>query len=342
MKNYTEYITESIKSIEYVYDKFYSNLDKDVFDKILNADPTTVLKDNKIGIYVKWLIKIYQNKQLKLEDLYKATEYLSVFHRFKHKMVNKNILSYTSLPELFKAVEPYLEREEFVFENDTERKLAGQFKEVFRGDKYRIIIPLTLKASKYFGRETEWCTVNTNEFETYTEDQDANVISYKNLYILYTEDLDERYQFHFNDMQFMDVYDSPIENLDNFFNDNLDIKNFFGKQDWFRYIGFAPNDYIELFLSENGFGTDGIKMISSEYHDGFQISIEEIFAVYSDKIIFDDIRKYLRDKPTGRFGIDIISDDDDWEEMEFDDDEELFEQVNKSDVLYHFKIEFFR
>lgn len=309
MKNYTEYITESIKSIEYVYDKFYSNLDKDVFDKILNADPTTVLKDNKIGIYVKWLIKIYQNKQLKLEDLYKATEYLSVFHRFKHKMVNKNILSYTSLPELFKAVEPYLEREEFVFENDTERKLAGQFKEVFRGDKYRIIIPLTLKASKYFGRETEWCTVNTNEFETYTEDQDANVISYKNLYILYTEDLDERYQFHFNDMQFMDVYDSEI-NHEKFFQENPDINSFFSKQDWFKYIGLAPNGYIEIFLEENGYDKGDIEMFDSEYHDGFQMSIEETFDVNSDKILFEDIEKFFVDKPLKNYKIEYNKDDD--------------------------------
>ena len=254
------------------------------------------------------MIKIYQNNKLKLEDLYKATEYLSVFHRFKHKMVNKDINTYTNLPELFKVVEPYLEREEFVFTNDAERKLAGQFKEVFRGNKHRIIIPLTLKASQYFGRDTEWCTLNTDQFKKYTENQDADVISYKNLYILYTEDLDERFQFHFEEMQFMNIYDEEID-LPYIYKKYPDIEKFFSEQEWFKYIGLAPNEYIKIFLEENGYDKDDIKMFDSEFHDGFQISIEEIFTVNSDKILFEDIEKFFVDKPLKNYKIDNFKDD---------------------------------
>ncbi len=305
LKNYIDYIAESVKNIDYIYNKYYTNLDREIFDKILSADPTTNIINSKMGIFSKWLLNLYTNKKLKLEDLYKATEYLTVFNIHKK---SKNITSFSSLVELFKYIEPFLEREEFVFENDTERKLAGQFKEVYRDEKYRIIIPLTLKASQYFGRDTEWCTVNTNMFEKYTEYQDADVISIDNLYIIYTEDLNERLQFHFAQMQYMDVDDNPI-NYEEFFDNNPGIKNFFYKQDWFKYVGFVPNDYINEFLKENGYNEDDIDMAHSEYHDGFQLSIEEIFVVHSEKIKLKDIEEYFNDKPIKNFSIDEYGED---------------------------------
>ncbi len=314
LKNYTDYIAESVKNIDYIYNKYYVNLDRNIFDKIVNADPTTNINNSKMGIFSKWLLNLYTNKKLKLEDLYKATEYLSVFNIHKK---SKKITSFSSLVELFKYIEPFLEREEFIFENDTERKLAGQFKEVYRDEKYRIIIPLTLKASQYFGRDTEWCTLNTNEFKKYTENQDADVISQDNLYIIYTEDLDDRLQFHFAEMQYMDVYDCQI-NYEEFFGSNIGIKNFFDKQDWYKYIGFTPNDYIEEFLKENGYGTGDIEMIDSEYHDGFQAYIEEIFVVHSEKIAFKDIEDYFRKKPIKNYSIEHT------EDMEYEDSYYLF------------------
>jgi hypothetical protein len=211
-----------------VYKKHYSDLDKTVFDKIIKADPTTKLY--KVGKYSKWLLNLFKQKNLKLEDLYKATEYLSAFDLHKHKLYIKDINLIKSLPMLFKLVEPFLEKEEYRFSNDEERKLAGQFKEVFRNDYYRIIVPITLDASKYFGRDTEWCTLHTDMFISYTINQDINNLDGNCLYILYTENnLDDRLQFHFKTRQFMDVNDSPIENITKFFDDNLDIKNFFEK-----------------------------------------------------------------------------------------------------------------
>jgi hypothetical protein len=227
IKYFHEFINEAVSDIESIYQKYYSDIDRVVYDKIVEADPTTVMKDNKQGVYVKWLIKLYKNNKLKLEDLYKATEYLTAFNMFKHKMANKDIMFYQSLPELFKEVEPFLEKEEAVFTNDEERRLAGQFKVVYTDDEYRIIIPLTLNASKYFGRDTEWCTLNTDMFKHYTKKQTEDITPY-NLYILYTDDLDERLQFHFKEKQFMDIKDKEI-NQESFFEKHKDIYNFFNK-----------------------------------------------------------------------------------------------------------------
>ena len=225
---FEDFLIESVLDIDTIYTKYYSSIERNTFNEIVEADPTTVLKDSKIGVYCKWLLKLYTNKNLKLEDLYKATEYISAFHQFKHKITNRDINSYKSLPELFEVVEPFLEKEDVRFTNEDERKLAGQFKEVFRNEKYRIIIPLTLDASKYFGKGTEWCTTNTNMFKKYTKKQ-TNDISSKNLYIFYTENPKDRLQFHFFENQYMNVRDKKI-NIKKFFKENSDVFDFFNSK----------------------------------------------------------------------------------------------------------------
>jgi hypothetical protein len=227
IKYFHEFINEAVSDIESIYQKYYSDMDRVVYDKIVEADPTTVMKDNKQGVYVKWLIKLYKSNKLKLEDLYKATEYLTAFNMFKHKMVNKDIMFYQSLPELFKAVEPFLEKEETVFANDEEKRLAGQFKVVYTDAEYRIIIPFTLNASKYFGRGTQWCTLNTDMFKKYTKKQTEDITPF-NLYILYTDNPKDRLQFHFKEKEFMNIENDGI-NQESFFEKHKDIYNFFNK-----------------------------------------------------------------------------------------------------------------
>jgi hypothetical protein len=224
LKLYEHFILESVLTSDEIYAKYYSDIDRNEFDKIVKSDPTS--KSNKVGKYSKWLLNLYKNNNLKLEDLYKATEYLTAFNLHQHKLPIKDINSIKSLPKLFNLVEPYIEKEEFTFSNDEERKLANQFKEIFRNNKYRIIIPLTLEASKYFGRNTEWCTTNTNMFKKYTKKQNPNNLDRNCLFILYTEDLKNRLQFHFKSRQFMDVKDSKID-INQFFDTNQDIYNFF-------------------------------------------------------------------------------------------------------------------
>lgn len=51
-------------------------------------------------------------------------------------------------------------------------------------------------------------------------------------------------------------------------------------------------------------------MFDSEYHDGFQMSIEETFDVNSDKILFEDIEKFFVDKPLKNYKIEYNKDDD--------------------------------
>jgi hypothetical protein len=237
MKNYIDFILEK-HSTDDIYNLYYSDTQKDIYDEIIQADPTS--KPNLMGKYGKWLLNLYKSDNLKIEDLYKATDYLELFHKYKHKISEKDINKYSSLPDLFKVIEPYY-TPDTQYINEDEYKLKGQFKEVFTGKNYRVIIPLTLKASKYFGRNTQWCTTSSNMFKHYTENQNPNEITKDNLYILYTDNKRDKKQFHFREQQFMNVFDEEID-LKEFYKNNPDIYDFFKK--YFNPIPF--NIYLSL------------------------------------------------------------------------------------------------
>ena len=93
-------------AIDLILVLFWSVGYSEVFEKfkeIVEADPTSY--PDKMGKYSKWLINMYKyDKQL---DLEKATEYLTLFDRFKSKIDNKDINQYKRLPELGLAIKDF-------------------------------------------------------------------------------------------------------------------------------------------------------------------------------------------------------------------------------------------
>jgi hypothetical protein len=240
--NLSEFITNDI--IEYLRDKFnitntFKNveefvnfIDEDLNINIRNLSERNIesIKNVEQGKYFRWLILRYKdNIKLLVEDFEKIYKYLKLFDENKFKIKadghNIDILSYKTKDDLYKVIEKY-DISETEFTNEDEKKLAGEFKQVFQNDYCRIIIPETLEASKYFAQGTEWCTRFPNNFRDYTRQQDSNTINEYNLYIIYTEKHTDRLQFHFRERQFMNVKDSAI-NILNFFNEHKDIHNFF-------------------------------------------------------------------------------------------------------------------
>lgn len=68
------------------------------------------------------MLTLYAKNNLKLEDLYKATEYLTDFDKYKAKLAKKDINQYKSLPDLFDVLE------EVKSAAPTERELQRQMK----------------------------------------------------------------------------------------------------------------------------------------------------------------------------------------------------------------------
>ena len=204
--------------VEDIYARYYSAIRYDDFDKIVRADPTTPIKGNqpdKLGRYSQWLLRLYANKKLKLEDLYKATDYLKVFDRYKQheKIKIKDINHIKSLPDLYRNVQQVIvaiQQGQDLTRGETERSVkTNEVEKVYEDSKWLVVVPKTMRAACYYGKNTQWCTasndVNRNQFEYYNKQGP--------LYINIDKINNKKYQFHLESGQFMDEEDDPIDDL---------------------------------------------------------------------------------------------------------------------------------
>jgi hypothetical protein len=253
--------------------KLKPKLTKDEFIELVNADPTTrtnnvdlstadseELGKVKAGKFVQWLIKNYltptterqpgdngydrevaQVKETFMEDLYKVTDDLKKFERFKNRlpqdMRDINKLTPTTLYNAVKDFDLTL-----ATTTKAERKAANVHpgaKLLYQGSTWTIIEikdkgAIGKEAACFYGghnKETRWCTSapGLSYFDRYIKDGP--------LYVLYkTDDTDvspetglpkERYQFHFPSNQFMDKDDHQQDLIKLLNGPMSELKDFF-------------------------------------------------------------------------------------------------------------------
>ena len=247
-------------------------LGRQEFIQLVAADPTTRLNDVdietanskelekvKAGKYVQWIIKNYlapkterqpgdngydkevkKSKETFMEDLYKVTDDLKKFERFKSKIKGEKDINKMSTNQLYDAVKDF----DLTLATTTkaERKSAPVHpgaKMVYDGDNWRVIEikdkgVVGKEAACFYGgnnQETRWCTSapGASWFERY--------INKGPLYVIYNpNDTDvspttglpkNRYQFHFPDNQFMDKDDRQQDLVQLLNGPMSELKDFF-------------------------------------------------------------------------------------------------------------------
>ena len=245
-------------------DEFLQLVQADPTTRMNNVDPQTAdskeLEKIKAGKYVNWLIKNYllpqterqpgdsgyerevtQAKETFMEDLYKVTDDLKKFERFKNRLSQEqrdiNKLTPRSLYDAVKDFDLTI-----ATTTKAERKAAEVHpgaKLVYDGDNWRVIKiqdkgQSGKEAACFYGgnnKETRWCTSapGASWFERYIKDGP--------LYVIYRPSDTkiapetglpvERYQFHFPSNQFMDKDDHQVD-LVKFLNGPMaELKDFF-------------------------------------------------------------------------------------------------------------------
>ena len=258
-------------SLNDVYQKYYSNIDQNVFSQIVSADPTS--GSNKMGKYSKWLLWLYQNNNLKLEDLYKATEYLTLFHKFKNKIENNDIGKYQSLPELYRAVQPF-EGQKTHGEEVRDIK-NGEAEKVYEDDTWLVVVPHTERAACYYGKGTKWCTAATdgnNMFNTYNDEGF--------LYININKKNNTKYQFHFESEQFMDATDEEITSP---------VCETIGMSDGlfkFYYSKYGEQATFYLKFQSNYYEPSDFEKVSQCNYTVYTVSDEAIFVTVDGEDLF--------------------------------------------------------
>ena len=219
-----------------------------VFNVLMTADPT---QNNK---YLQWLIRIYMTGRMRLEDAYKAQEALALFGKFSKRLPaeNRDINKVADLNQLFELTKQF---EQAQTQGDVDRKLNAEMhsdehiKLVHDDKEFKVVVPKTKKASCFFGVNTKWCTAATsgyNMFDHYKKRGD--------LYIVLHKPTNTRWQFHFEDGQFMDEEDRPVDllklvkehpKLREIFGEPVDIAIVEKDPDNIREMPWASDDVLE-------------------------------------------------------------------------------------------------
>ena len=275
-------------------------LSKKEFMDLVLADPTTRLNDVdietattdelakiKVGGYTQWLIKNYlqpktessvgdsfyarelvQAKETFMEDLYKVTDDLKKFERFKGRLPKEmRDINKLTPDQLYDAVKDF----DLTLATTTkaERKSAPVHpgaKLVFDGPNWRVIEiedkgQVGKEAACFYGGnnvETRWCTSapGASWFERYIKDGPLYVIFNPN-----DTDLSPntglpktRYQFHFPSNQFMDK-DDRQQDLVQLLNGPMnEIKDFFKPEFAKGLTGTSGKDFKVDSLSSGAVG----------------------------------------------------------------------------------------
>jgi hypothetical protein len=282
--NLTKIIKEEIQSFLFeataleIWNGHYKKIPKDVFYKIIDADPTTNLDNDKMGKFSKWLLGLYKRGELKLEDLYKAKDYLREFIKYRNILEIKDINKYTSLPQLFKAIQNIKTEIKSDATILTKQKAAKFIKngdaEIYYEDSdWLVIIPKTMEASQYFGLNTQWCTASDDEernvFDTYHLQNGRHY-----LYIFINKhDNKDKYQLYLGDWtQFKDRYDDEAD-VDRVIDEDLFKEILKREKINYKHLNLDTNidnliEIIEEFYCE-GYSRDGIdKKTIIEFLDG--------------------------------------------------------------------------
>ena len=282
--------------------KLKPKLSKDMFLTLIQADPDTKMNNVdpltaddkelvqiKPGGYSEWIIKHYLNpeipeeyasldkeseqfkkvllrqREVYFEDLFKITNDLQKFKRFKARIEGERDLNKMTPSELYSKVKDFsLEKikataEEKQKAKETYEHPGGEI--IFRGDEWTVAkISDTGKLGKdaacfYGGNylepsqgETRWCTSSPglNWFDRYIKDGPLYVVipnNWEGQRGIKSNLPAERYQFHFPSNQFMDVHDRTVNLVDLLNGKMSEIKGIF-KNEFARGLTVGGEKFV--------------------------------------------------------------------------------------------------
>jgi hypothetical protein len=325
-------IKESIKKVLLneisIEDKYQKERDRlnipfDIFRQLCNLDPTT--KPNKVGKYTNWIIAKY-NPNTDLRKLQRCLEWYcdgvkrGILTRYNIPLDINKYKSYdefmTTMDSLSDTNDTSMSQSEY----NNRQKLEGQFEVLGSTSFYDIVAPKTYAAERYFGSNTEWCTVaNERYFDNYSRKGQ--------LYIIYPKNGDSEYkmQLHFEDEQFAnkydEVYDRPMDCIQQVvkdegverdlvvlckkvfskykslfvsFNERLEdakqrLLNGESPEKIFNYVGIFSEGYAVVFLNSkwNFINTNG-EFLSDTWFDGcgeFHKGLAKVCLNYKENYI---------------------------------------------------------
>ena len=285
--------------------KYSVSVSKDVFDMMVEVDPTP----NKM--YTQWMLEVFRRLlksgkyeeaiRFATEDLPMASDYLLLFEgnkrkdKFKRLCANSFILKdltdptdinqYKSLSQLFDAIDPFIERDASGIERLLYKFVeAGEAEIGVRDRKFTVYIPLTRDASIVFDSFASWCTckVDNGMFKNYTTNYRTPKGRKSKIYIVINNEFfdgvlndDTLFQVHFESHQ--------IKNRKNTLN-NVSIYDTLSNDE--NILNYFHDELVEL--SRESKNITNNLYVNNLIKFGFSESLFEVIEETTPLIIFKD------------------------------------------------------
>lgn len=229
LNSLTQLIIEA--KVDDIYEKYYKNIPRNIFDRIIKADPRTIVNNNnvvKIGKYAKVLLNIYAIGNMpNLENLVEATRYLKIIYA---KNLSVDITKINEISDLYPIVKDYIVSVDMPINEILTHLPDDSYELLHNGEKWMIFTPKTEKAAAYIGVSTTWCTTwgkycldpayrgRDNYFNAYNQDT---------IYIMIDkQDEKNKYQFQFAQNEFRNPTDGMIDPK-YFLDSNKELREFY-------------------------------------------------------------------------------------------------------------------
>lgn len=330
VESFEDELNEDIAAVR----KNYPTIDDRDFDGIIRLDPTFVEGRDSVGQYGKWLLNLF--KKGKLNDEGHIKDLLTRFEENKKYLKNRDIGQFKTPEE----VDEYLNNEDNykdkshrqeVRDRQKGRKNADLTKDakvVYQDSDWTVWVPETYEASCKLGQGSSWCTASTESdyyYKLYSRQGDLYII-------INNHDEEEKYQFHFESGQFMNIDDYSIH-IGDFLNKNEGLKGFF-KPILYAEIGLTedkvidgkvsasisrsdPDDFVNWFGRQwgefiyklLGYDTDPWGLFNSDYFPGIDSVLSLDFPDYVTKALEEagvtDIEKAYEQSDDFRWVVEV-------------------------------------
>lgn len=192
---------------------------------LATSDPTANINPNtgevKGAKFLEWIVKQYNNKEFKMEDLARVKEDLAVFAdaKLRKRLVGDDAdINRYNIDKLYSVIDNLQGKSadstlshgadlmnKFMSDPEKAELLKnGLVKLVHKGPNTLVFTYTSGKAGVVMGKQTSWCTKNSSTAEHYSKQSP--------LFVIYTPDKDpnDYLQWHFASKQFMDRKDRPM------------------------------------------------------------------------------------------------------------------------------------
>ena len=264
--------------------KKYPKIDQTTLKNIIKADTiSSNLNQSRVGKYGNWLLKLYNNKSLKIDDLTKASDYINEFDRIQNNGKSNyiDVNEFNSLQDLFNFIKPFHTKYNTNTVSTSDIIKNKEVDLVFEDSDWVVIIPKSEIAALSFTDNKEWKKAYKINNEFFKDGK---------IYININKLTNRKYLFNFEDFEFVCDNGKTIQ-LSKFRLTNGLIKYYRTVIPLFD----ACMKYDQLTKFQ-----DGSAMVGLDYHDwGYvdnngKLLIPLSYDINGRKKLFDEIAKFGR------------------------------------------------